>query len=206
MDSPSLDAAEAAAQTAAAMALATSSSSSLSSAAASASASALASASASDDAATHALAVQSAQHKIRFQLELEFVQCLANVQYLHYLGQQGYLTQTTFINYLKYLLYWKKPEYARFIRFPHCLYFLDLLQEPVFRTEITKKPCVDFVAEQQLWHWQFYGRNRSAAAAAAVAAAATAAAASTDASKPITAQAELLMPALRPLQQDAPIS
>ena len=32
------------------------------------------------------------------------------------LAQRGYLKEQPFINYLKYLLYWKKPEYAKFLK------------------------------------------------------------------------------------------
>jgi hypothetical protein len=55
------------------------------------------------------------KNRERFELELEFVQALANPFYLHSLAQQGILYQPAFINYLKYLLYWKEKDYARFI-------------------------------------------------------------------------------------------
>lgn len=55
------------------------------------------------------------KNRKRFELELEFVQALANPFYLHSLAQQGILYQPAFVNYLKYLLYWKEKEYARFI-------------------------------------------------------------------------------------------
>lgn len=54
-------------------------------------------------------------NRARFELELEFVQSLANPYYLHSLAQQGILSQPAFINFLKYLLYWKEKDYARFI-------------------------------------------------------------------------------------------
>ena len=56
-----------------------------------------------------------AVNRARFELELEFVQSLANPYYLHSLAQQGILNQPAFVNFLKYLLYWKEKEYARFI-------------------------------------------------------------------------------------------
>uniref|UniRef100_A0A8C1UZI3 Mediator of RNA polymerase II transcription subunit 31 n=1 Tax=Cyprinus carpio TaxID=7962 RepID=A0A8C1UZI3_CYPCA len=62
----------------------------------------------------------------RFQLELEFVQCLANPNYLNFLAQRGYLREKPFVNYLKYLLYWKEPEYAKFLN-----EFSDQLQSSV---------------------------------------------------------------------------
>ena len=57
-----------------------------------------------------------ASNRIRFELELEFVQALANPYYLHSLAQQGILNQPAFVNYLQYLLYWKEKEYARFVQ------------------------------------------------------------------------------------------
>ena len=54
-------------------------------------------------------------NRARFELELEFVQSLANPFYLHSLAQQGILNQPAFINFLKYLQYWKEKDYARFI-------------------------------------------------------------------------------------------
>uniref|UniRef100_A0A914WHZ8 DNA ligase n=1 Tax=Plectus sambesii TaxID=2011161 RepID=A0A914WHZ8_9BILA len=71
--------------------------------------------------------------KHRFQVECEFVQALANPHYLNFLAQRGYFKADYFINYLKYLLYWKRPEYARALKYPQCLFFLDLLQEAEFR-------------------------------------------------------------------------
>lgn len=43
----------------------------------------------------------------RFELELEFVQSLANPFYLQTLAQQNVLSKPTFVRYLKYLMYWK---------------------------------------------------------------------------------------------------
>ena len=54
-------------------------------------------------------------NRARFELELEFVQSLANPYYLHSLAQQGILSQPAFVNFLRYLLYWKEKDYARFI-------------------------------------------------------------------------------------------
>jgi len=56
-----------------------------------------------------------AANRARFELELEFVQSLANPFYLHSLAQQNILSQPAFINFLNYLQYWKEKEYARFI-------------------------------------------------------------------------------------------
>ena len=72
----------------------------------------------------------------RFIQDLEFVQCLANPNYLKYLSDKGYLDDDRFINYLKYLLYFKKEEYMKYITFERCLLFLDLLQYKEFREQL----------------------------------------------------------------------
>lgn len=57
-----------------------------------------------------------AANRAKFELELEFVQSLANPFYLHSLAQQNILEQPSFINFLQYLLYFKEKDYARFIQ------------------------------------------------------------------------------------------
>lgn len=101
------------------------------------------------------------QQRIRFQVELEFVQCLANPNYLNFLAQRGYFKDSTFINYLKYLLYWKEPEYAKYLKYPMCLYFLDLLQYEHFRREVVNSQCTKFIDDQQILLWQHYTRRRT---------------------------------------------
>ena len=96
----------------------------------------------------------------RFQIELEFVQCLANPKYLNYLAQHNYFKEDEFVNYLKYLQYWKEPTYAKFIKYPHCLYMLDLLQQKSFRDELINVPCSTFIEDQQLKHWASHFKRR----------------------------------------------
>ncbi|KAG7670665.1 hypothetical protein KSW81_003221 [Nannochloris sp. 'desiccata'] len=87
----------------------------------------------------------------RFQLELEFVQCLASPHYLNFLAQSRYLDDPAFLAFLEYLKYWKQPEYARFILYPHAIYFLDLLQQADFRRASAHPAILFMVAlpEQQ---------------------------------------------------------
>ena len=94
----------------------------------------------------------------RFLVELEFVQSLANPDYLAHLSRQGVFEQDSFRNYLRYLLYWKSPEYIQFIRYPQCLFFLDLLTQ---RDEASMHHVIQavkankhFIADQQLQHWK----------------------------------------------------
>ncbi|KAF0022874.1 hypothetical protein F2P81_024855 [Scophthalmus maximus] len=99
--------------------------------------------------------------KVSDMSELEFIQCLANPNYLNFLAQRGFLRERPFINYLKYLLYWKEPEYAKFLKYPHCLHMLELLQYEHFRKELVNAQCAKFIDEQQLLHWQHYSRKRT---------------------------------------------
>jgi len=100
------------------------------------------------------------QNKLRFQVELEFVQCLANPNYLNFLAQRGIFKEQPFINYIKYLLYWKQPEYAKYLKYPQCLHMLELLQYEQFRKELMNAQCAKFIDDQQLLHWQHYQRKR----------------------------------------------
>lgn len=96
----------------------------------------------------------------RFELELEFIQCLASPAYLHHLATTGILAEPSFIQFLEYLQYWKQPEYARLIQYPHCLFFLDLLiNNPVFRRELANVSFRNFIHEQQFYSWQYRARN-----------------------------------------------
>ncbi|CAF0719659.1 unnamed protein product [Brachionus calyciflorus] len=100
------------------------------------------------------------QQRKRFLVELEFVQCLANPNYLHYLAKQGMFENDSFKNYLKYLLYWKRPEYIQFIRYPECLFFLDLLQNDELQQMIKDKNCVNFICEQQMYQHKYHNNNQ----------------------------------------------
>lgn len=65
----------------------------------------------------------------RFLLELEFVQSLSSPQYLQCpfcfllpqmiaiegLSQTGWFEKSGSVEFLKYLLYWKQPKYAKYI-------------------------------------------------------------------------------------------
>ncbi|KAF1770668.1 hypothetical protein GCK72_002489 [Caenorhabditis remanei] len=98
--------------------------------------------------------------KTRFEVECEFVQALGNPNYLNFLAQRGYFKEEYFVNYLKYLLYWKKPEYARCLKFPQCLHMLEALQSQQFRDAMAYGPSAKFVEDQVVLQWQFYLRKR----------------------------------------------
>ncbi len=118
----------------------------------------------------------------RFEAELEFVQSLASPDYLncallclcdcqgdiHHrfiqqcagLGQNKYFEDASFVKFLEYLQYWKRPEYAKFIVYPHCLFFLELLQEADFRKAIANPQFKEVVHEQQYYTFIHWRNNR----------------------------------------------
>ncbi|KAL8863563.1 MAG: hypothetical protein Q9178_000244 [Gyalolechia marmorata] len=118
-----------------------------------------------DSAATHPIAdalsptgaVNSSQYEplyggfTRFELELEFVQALANPYYLNHLASQKLLQNSAFVAYLKYLQYFTQPEYTKYLSYPGpTLKALELLQQERFRQEILSPDIVAHLAEQTL--------------------------------------------------------
>jgi len=117
---------------------------------------------------------QKAANRARFELELEFVQSLANPFYLQSLAQQNIFEQPAFIKFLEYLMYWKEKDYARFIQYahflnrwydvphgmslvsyPHALHHLELLQHAQFRSEMKKDDYFrEFLHQKQFDHWR----------------------------------------------------
>ncbi|KAI9012526.1 SOH1-domain-containing protein [Phycomyces nitens] len=95
------------------------------------------------------------EEKQRFQVELEFLQCLSNPWYLNHLAQQQYFKDPAFLRYLDYLQYWKQPEYAKFVVYPHALHFLDMLQHEQFREYISTSENTQELHRMQYYHWMF---------------------------------------------------
>lgn len=91
----------------------------------------------------------------RFEEEAEFVQCLCNPQYLQYLYQKGYFARKDFRDFLAYLQYWKQPEYAKYLMFPHALSLLDLLVTSHELVEsLQYKQVVELLSSQQYFLWR----------------------------------------------------
>lgn len=90
----------------------------------------------------------------RWEVELEFVQSLANIQYLSYLAQNEYLQKPEFLAYLEYLNYWRRPEYARYVVYSNCLHILTLLQTKEFRDNIVKPEFINMLMNDMVKRWQ----------------------------------------------------
>lgn len=104
--------------------------------------------------------IENQKEVMRFQQELEFVLCLANPRYIYSLAQRNYFGDAKFINFLKYLLYWCEPEYARFVRFPQSLQFLRYLQDPDFRKYVSNFANIIHIEQIQFKYWECYQRHR----------------------------------------------
>lgn len=91
-------------------------------------------------------------HRLRH--ERAFVEALANTHYLHHLAQNRHLDQPAFKQTLRYLRYWKNPRYAKHIRYPQCLAFLDLLDDADFRAALKRADYADFLFQQQHAAWR----------------------------------------------------
>ncbi|OAF68286.1 Mediator complex subunit 31 [Intoshia linei] len=100
------------------------------------------------------------QNLLRLEVELEFVQCLANPNYLNYLAQHGYFKDRTFINYLIYLMYWTRKEYISLIRFPFALHILQALQSEKFRKQLTDSDFTNFIDDQLILYWKISGDTK----------------------------------------------
>lgn len=90
----------------------------------------------------------------RWEVELEFVQSLANIQYVNYLAQNDYLSDPKFIEYLKYLNYWKETKFAKYVVYPNCLHILTLLQNEEFRKSIVNPEFMNTLMNDMVKKWQ----------------------------------------------------
>ncbi|RYP48155.1 hypothetical protein DL769_011238 [Monosporascus sp. CRB-8-3] len=94
----------------------------------------------------------------RFELELEFVQALANPYYLNHLASQKLLNEPAFVAYLDYLQYWKRPPYLKYLTYPGpTLKHLELLQQEKFRQDIISPELVQLLVTEGVkasvdWH------------------------------------------------------
>ena len=90
----------------------------------------------------------------RWEVELEFVQSLANIQYVNFLAQNGYFSDASFIAYLEYLNYWQDAKYARYLVYPNCLHILTLLQKEAFRKDIVNPDFMNTLMNDMVQKWQ----------------------------------------------------
>ena len=67
------------------------------------------------------------------------------------LEKSGYFGKPGFMNYLKYLKYWQEPEYIKFVKYPQCFYFLNMLtSDESFHLNFRNPSNVDCIIKSQL--------------------------------------------------------
>lgn len=85
----------------------------------------------------------------RFELELEFVTMLSSPLYLNHLASLKLLQADDFVAYLKYLRYWTRPEYVRYLSYPGpTIRALELLQVERFRREVLSPEVVGKLVQE----------------------------------------------------------
>jgi SOH1 len=91
----------------------------------------------------------------RFIQDLEFVQMIANMDYLIWLAKKGFLTNHLFINYLQHLRYLEDPNYAHFLLFPQSLAVLQMLLDVNVRESLIDDPerAKSILVEQFYCDW-----------------------------------------------------
>ena len=100
-------------------------------------------------------------NKTRFEYELDFLQSLANPYYIQYLASRKHLQNPALIHFLKYLQYWKQPQYIKYIQYPACLYYLDKLQNELFRQSCEDPNTMNDIIFQHHCHFDYYKTNRT---------------------------------------------
>ncbi|BAM41011.1 SOH1-like protein [Theileria orientalis strain Shintoku] len=88
--------------------------------------------------------------QFRFEVELEFVQCLSNVYYLKYLKNRGYFEDERFRAYLFYLQYWRTREYIKYIKYPYCVKILELLMDDDFVKTLSNDLSIESLKTQMI--------------------------------------------------------
>eukprot|EP00775_Hariotina_reticulata_P012792 gene12792-12920_t len=110
---------------------------------------------------TASAALPAAEHP-QFDLDQAILSILNDQVHLFCAGLalNKYFEDPSFMNYLRYLEYWRQPQYVTYIRFPHCLQMLDLLQSENFRKAIATPAVMEELHTQQAFYWQHYLANR----------------------------------------------
>lgn len=94
----------------------------------------------------------STPEEFRFFQEAEFVQCLANVDYVLWLSKQGFFQKPEFINFLEYLQYFALPEYSIHLTYGKGVQILSLLLNPKVRDTLSADPLAfRRIILDQLW-------------------------------------------------------
>jgi mediator of RNA polymerase II transcription subunit 31 len=88
----------------------------------------------------------------RFILDAEFAQALCNIDYVLWLGKQGYFQKKEFINYIHYLRYLSLPEYAVQLTYPRGVEMVEILSNESVQKLLIEDPLTfRRILMEQLW-------------------------------------------------------
>lgn len=89
----------------------------------------------------------------RFIEELEFVQSLANPDYVQHLATQKYFEDPAFMHFLRYLRYWRDPPYVHHVVYPQCLRMLEILLSPRIQSRLHRLDTRNLLLSQMMLKW-----------------------------------------------------
>ena len=78
--------------------------------------------------------VQDMKPPSRFEVEIEFVNALSNINYFNYLiKNRNLLKDSSFLRYMQYLYvtYCLNAEFKKYIIYPNCLLFIKILVDNI---------------------------------------------------------------------------
>ncbi|EDO07806.1 SOH1 family protein [Babesia bovis T2Bo] len=113
-----------------------------------------------DNVKTSAMIDAEHNDQMRFEAELEFVQCLGNPHYLHFLATRGYFEDRRFRAYISYLQYFRLPQYIQYVKYPYCIRILELLLDDSFVQSLSNQMAIDAIEHQLMAHWICFKHER----------------------------------------------
>ncbi|KAK1933268.1 SOH1 family protein [Babesia divergens] len=113
-----------------------------------------------EDVKTTAMIDAENDDQVRFEAELEFVQCLGNPHYLHFLAKGGYFEDSRFRAYIIYLQYFRLPQYIKYVKYPYCIRILELLLDDSFVRTLSNHLAIEAIEQQLLSHWLCFKYDR----------------------------------------------
>lgn len=95
--------------------------------------------------------VQEMKPPSRFEVEIEFVNSLSNINYINYLiKNRNLLNDSRFLRYLLYLYvtYCCNVEFKKYIVYPNCLVFIKILVDNIVIEEGIRITSIDKVLQE----------------------------------------------------------
>ncbi|KAI4291298.1 mediator of RNA polymerase II transcription subunit 31 [Pancytospora philotis] len=89
-----------------------------------------------------------------FEKDLEFVQLLCNPDYIKWLYNRGFFADAAFKAYLRHLLYFKSPDYCKYLLYPQCVPIVERLLADGILDELANNTFYEQLSEEQFYLWK----------------------------------------------------